>query len=126
MMTRAKALLAATDWWYRMMRDKVWDNGDRESECVHKCFASPLPALTDSEWATIREAIAAAVEKTGGDLYADYGCWEIDDELKARGIKRRTCLLGPHKAGTKIAERDGGWVLIACPGYAHEWAEVQQ
>ena len=91
---------------------------------------------THEEWRTIHEAVRTAIETSAEELvqhesrysrmlYSDYGCPEIDEEIRSRGLDFRTLIFGPQKAGTQFEVNDQKWRVLAKDGYGKNWEPIK-
>lgn len=147
-MTREKAIELAASWWYSMIRNGKWDNGDAKTEFTHEVFKSFAYQPTEADYETVKHGLVEMViiemdrqqetndeitKKYGGtpselkrfNIYADYGCGPLEDLYKRLGLKMSSRFHGPQKAGTTIVREGSEYKVMAKEGYGGEWKELK-
>lgn len=106
-----------------MVFSGVWDNDDAVTENFHAIFKEMAPGPNPSEASQLRKAFLSLLEKHN-DVYCDYGNCDIDDMFKEHKLPYKSSIHCPQKAGTRIFEVNGEWVVEAKSGYGKPFERI--
>lgn len=142
-MTRDQAIERAASWWYKMIKDGVWDNGDAVTEAARAGFRSGIAEPTEQQYQQIEKGLVTMVHQQvdvqeariseyrsdtkvrGSTLYADYGYGPLDDMYAALDLPLISSFFCPQQAGTKIlCDETGDYSVEAKNGYGAIWRTI--
>ena len=122
-MTKEDAISKAADWWTDMVFSGHWENGDAFTESIHALTRKKVGEPQPTEASALRAAFLDLLQ-TNHSVYNDYQNYKIDEFFKKHNLKYESFIHCPQKAGTRIFEENGEWVVEAKSGYGKDFVRL--